>query len=550
MVNKVFKSLSLSYLSDHIGIKDFNLAKKTYELVCEDGHFDNNVSDKELASLLFQNNIPDDFLKKKSNFSKFCDALPKHIILKTCQDLDSDIASLKWDLKTSEYFVETIGVPKKFLNKKKNTIKKQNIGFESFEKPEYVFKKLKNYQAFVYYKVYSYISNTPNSRCIIQMPTGSGKTRTSMEIVCETLNNTNQNVLWLTNTEELCEQAFEAFIEVWRFLSKKKAQVINHVNYKKDYDSSAQTLHIATLQSFNVKNKKEKIELLLNQNSGLGLVVVDEAHISIAKTYIDTIKKLIIKGAKLIGLTATPGRSLSKTSADSNIKDKSENEKLSDFYFNKKFEIDTGKLPPIDYLRNEGILSNAKFVSIEGSTVENILTKKEILKLNTDQKIPQKIKDILTNDHSRNSIIFDKLLSLLKENKKILFFATSLKHSKLMTTLINLKGIKAAHVDGNSGNYRSEIIKSFKDGETQLLCNYGVLSTGFDDPKIDVVFMARPTQSLVLYSQIIGRGLRGPVIGGTEKCEIFTVFDNILDLPKNNEIYSYFDEYFIRENEY
>ena len=76
------------------------------------------------------------------------------------------------------------------------------------------------------------------------------------------------------------------------------------------------------------------------------------------------------------------------------------------------------------------------------------------------------------------------------------------------------------------------------------MCNYGVLSTGFDDPQIDVVFMARPTNSIVLYSQIIGRGLRGPVIGGTDYCEIYTVFDNILDLPENNEIYSYFDEYF------
>ena len=53
MVNKVFKNLSLSYLSDHIGIEDFNLAKNTYELISEDGHFDNNIKDKVLASLLF-----------------------------------------------------------------------------------------------------------------------------------------------------------------------------------------------------------------------------------------------------------------------------------------------------------------------------------------------------------------------------------------------------------------------------------------------------------------------------------------------------------------
>tara|TARA_Y100000739_G_scaffold184546_1_gene163073 strand:+ start:2670 stop:4307 length:1638 start_codon:yes stop_codon:yes gene_type:complete len=544
MVNKILKNLSLSYLSDHIGIQDFNLAKKTYEEICEDGHFENNISDKKLASLLFQNSIPNKYFENKKNLLSFCNALPEHIRKKIYTDLESDSNSLKWDTRTSEYFIEQLGLSKQFL-KKKEIKEEKNLGFRSFELPEHTFKKLKDYQSKVYYDVYSYISSVPHSRCIIQMPTGSGKTRTSMEIVCETLNNTDQNVLWLANTEELCEQAYEAFIEVWRFLSKKKTQVINHIKFKGDYDKSVQTFHIASLQSFNTKDKSEKTNLLLNQNNGLGLIIVDEAHISIANTYKETITKLLSEKAKLIGLTATPGRNLGKIS-DGDI-GSNQNKKLSEFYFNKKFEIDTENVPPIDYLREKGILSNAKFVSIEGSTVEKILTEKEIKKIQIENKIPQKIKEILTNDFRRNAIIFDKLLSLLKENKKIIFFGTSLKHSKLMTTLVNLKGFKAAHVDGSSGKYRSGIIKSFKRGDTRLLCNYGVLSTGFDDPKIDVVFMARPTQSIVLYSQIIGRGLRGPKIGGTDSCEIYTVFDNILDMPKNNEIYSYFDDYFLDE---
>ena len=110
-----------------------------------------------------------------------------------------------------------------------------------------------------------------------------------------------------------------------------------------------------------------------------------------------------------------------------------------------------------------------------------------------------------------------------------------------------MKGFSAEHVDGSSGKYRNKIIQNFKNGITQIVCNYGVLSTGFDDPQIDVVFMARPTNSIVLYSQIIGRGLRGPLIGGTDSCDIYTVVDNISDLPSNNEIYSYFDEYFVNQ---
>ena len=107
-----------------------------------------------------------------------------------------------------------------------------------------------------------------------------------------------------------------------------------------------------------------------------------------------------------------------------------------------------------------------------------------------------------------------------------------------------MKGFSSAHIDGNTGQIRKTLIDKFKTNEIQILCNYGVLSTWFDEPKIDVVFMTRPTNSIVLYSQILGRGLRGPLIGGTEFCEIYSVIDNILDLPQNSEIFSYFDEYF------
>ena len=120
-------------------------------------------------------------------------------------------------------------------------------------------------------------------------------------------------------------------------------------------------------------------------------------------------------------------------------------------------------------------------------------------------------------------------------------------HSKLVASLLNSQGFKACHIDGQSGKYRRLIINNFKTGGLQILCNYGVLSTGFDDPKVDVVFIARKTNSIILYSQIIGRGLRGPEIGGTQVCDIYTVIDNISDLPSNDQISSYFDEYFINK---
>jgi superfamily II DNA or RNA helicase len=61
-----------------------------------------------------------------------------------------------------------------------------------------------------------------------------------------------------------------------------------------------------------------------------------------------------------------------------------------------------------------------------------------------------------------------------------------------------------------------------------VLCNYGVLTTGFDAPKTSAAVIARPTSSLVLYSQMVGRAIRGPRAGGNEYAEIVTIVDTKL----------------------
>jgi hypothetical protein len=71
------------------------------------------------------------------------------------------------------------------------------------------------------------------------------------------------------------------------------------------------------------------------------------------------------------------------------------------------------------------------------------------------------------------------------------------------------------------------VIEEFRAGRLQFLCNYGVLTTGFDAPKIRAVIIARPTTSVVLYEQMIGRGMRGPLNGGTEECQVIDLQDNI-----------------------
>jgi superfamily II DNA or RNA helicase len=111
--------------------------------------------------------------------------------------------------------------------------------------------------------------------------------------------------------------------------------------------------------------------------------------------------------------------------------------------------------------------------------------------------------------------------------------------------LLTYRGVAAAHLDGATNKARRRaLIADFRAGRVQVLCNYALLSTGFDAPKVDVVFIARPTQSLVLYSQMIGRGLRGPAIGGTQACRVVDVIDNIIGFSNENRVYNYFADYF------
>jgi superfamily II DNA or RNA helicase len=275
-----------------------------------------------------------------------------------------------------------------------------------------------------------------------------------------------------------------------------------------------------------------------NITESCSLLIIDEAHMSLAPTYEYLIKKVVSNGCLLMGLTATPGR---------NLDDDIDNQRLAELYFQTPVRLecpDGGNV--FSYLRNIGVMANTSMNIIEGSNTE--LTNNEIESFQRKMAIPASVLKRLAAEEQRNLVIIYKILKLieLNANTKILLFACSVKHSKFLTSVLKYKGIKAAHVDGTTQNLaRKGILADFKTGTTNVLLNYSVLATGFDAPKTDVVFVARPTGSIVLYSQIIGRGLRGPAIGGTEKCMIINVKDNIEGLPDYNEIYDYFDDYYV-----
>jgi len=75
---------------------------------------------------------------------------------------------------------------------------------------------------------------------------------------------------------------------------------------------------------------------------------------------------------------------------------------------------------------------------------------------------------------------------------------------------------------------RRVLIEEFRNGQIEFLFNFGVLTTGFDAPKTNYIVICRPTTSVILYEQIVGRGMRGPKFRGTPDCTVIDFSDNIL----------------------
>lgn len=112
--------------------------------------------------------------------------------------------------------------------------------------------------------------------------------------------------------------------------------------------------------------------------------------------------------------------------------------------------------------------------------------------------------------------------------RKILFFGCSVDHSRMISILLKTKyGIKSDYVDAHVGiDARIGAIERFRTGDLEVLCNFNILTAGFDAPGVDCVFVGRPVRSTLLYTQMIGRGMRGTKTGGTEDMLLVDIDDN------------------------
>jgi superfamily II DNA or RNA helicase len=155
------------------------------------------------------------------------------------------------------------------------------------------------------------------------------------------------------------------------------------------------------------------------------------------------------------------------------------------------------------------------------------------------------IKKIASNEKRTNMIIETAIKESKNFKNKIIIFAGSLETAENINTLLNLEGVNSALISGETDtNERRYNIDKFKDDSSGLniIVNYGVLTTGFDAPKANIAIIGRPTQSVTLYSQMIGRVMRGVQAGGKKTCKVITVKDPIYGFRDMSESFFYWEE--------
>ena len=475
------------------------------------------------------------------------------------------IAGKPWrDNKLSKYLIDLWELPKdifdvKRLNNEPVSVV-SNVGENFYE--------LLDYQFAIKQRAL-YILNSGNSqeRLFIHMPTGTGKTKTSMHIITNYFQYTLKNeglVLWVAHTNELLQQAYDTFVNVWGHLGDGDCNAYRlwGTNNIKDTASPLNGIAFCGLK---------KLMSIFNDQKGLRermkkdcrLIVFDEAHKALADETRKVIENLMLKpkgyeNRALVGLSATPGRTTDVTH---------DNKALSDMFGNKLVSIDTELLNQINmgqqgalnmvaeeniirYFQERKILSK---ISVERLTYKTNFSQSDIDILSREIRdmgysdndfTPHQLK-VFAENKDRNKKIMEKLRVLHSDNIPTIVFACSLDHARMLSAMLTLEGIDNSLVVGEmSPADRKEAIDRFKDrgSKTNIIINYEVLTTGFDSKNIRCVFITRPTKSVVLYSQMLGRGLRGPMMGGNKECILIDIDDN-LKMFDSESAFAHFDSY-------
>ena len=391
---------------------------------------------------------------------------------------------------------------------------------------------------------------------LLVLPTGGGKTLTATYWLMGNIVDSGQKVIWLAHRHELLNQARSGFENVsYSDIARRKKEY----NYRIISGQHDKPVHIKASDDVIIASKTSLhrgfsylLDKWLSSNNNDVFLVIDEAHHATAKEYRELIEKIrqAVPTVKVLGLTATPFRTA----------DNEQGLLKKIFYDDIVYKIDLRELI------NRGILAEpifeevetqvdmeALFKSADAAAVLERIANDSFFDIDT---IGEALATEIAENKERNNAIVSKYTENKNKYGKTLVFALNVGMAIALNTVFREHGVMSEYVVSSikdkitgvtlSDKRNSEVIRRFrgdtllKKGETtesgiklekdeeplDVLINVNILTEGTDLPKVQTVFLTRPTKSTILMTQMIGRALRGVKAGGTKKAYIVSFVDD------------------------
>ena len=300
------------------------------------------------------------------------------------------------------------------------------------------------------------------NKVVLSMATGTGKSNCFSKIIEKRVSN-GSKALVLAHREELLTQAAD------------RIKLTTNIDSAMEKASSTAVGSDKQVVVASVQTLSNDKRLAKYPSNYFETIVVDEAHHTLADSYLKILNHF--DTAKVLGVTATC--------------DRGDKRSLGEYYENIAYEygmrqaIKEGYLSPI----------KAQMIPLELDISDVSLSKGDYA-LN-------EVGDALTPYLNQIALEMVKYC----QNRKTVVFLPLVKISQDFCELLNLHGLSAVEVNGNSKD-REKILQDFHNGEYQVLCNSMLLTEGWDEPSVDCVVILRPTKVRALYQQMVGRGTR------------------------------------------
>ena len=374
---------------------------------------------------------------------------------------------------------------------------------------------------------------------LVVLPTGGGKTYTASMWLLKNAIDKKKKILWIAHRQMLLDQAAESFqkfayTEVVPHISSFCFRIVSGASSHDRTSDICSSDNLLIVSKDSIGRNIERLDQWLKGEKELYLIV-DEAHHSTAKTYRKVIDYVRAKvpNLKLIGLTATPFRTAEE---EQGLLAKIYTDGISD---GRVVHGDVGITYQIGLkeLINRQILAKPIFESFytdeEYGDSLGVDAWESIQHLDV---LPDEVAQQMADSAARNKLIVETYKAKQDEYGQTILFAVNVVHAIQLTSLFKKAGIKADFVVSSvkdaitgvtiSREDNERKLDDYRNGKLQVLINVNILTEGVDLPKTKTVFLARPTVSSILMTQMVGRALRGTAAGGTASAYIVSFVDH------------------------